>query len=533
MAHLDEINYCLPISVAHASGTVTITKDTVLDRAESAPQATMVLDVIGESPAQTARIESGWLRDTGVAFELTDDGRLTSSAVESTGQGGKAVLAVAGVGAFVGGLALGLPPGALIAAAGAVVGKAADLPNLEKAFGRTHAELAAEQTSDEQRIEEAYQKAHPRVLSLSKEYASLALELNLKLAAAARELVEAESTDVRPLALWKLRTYGQALAAVQAELDRLKQHFNAWRAGTFTTRTETHVYLLPVDLIRAADVTVAEDGTLTFPESPAAKKVEHVWDKLGLIVRVAAAGKDKATNLPRTGDNELLFRIPRRVRLEVYERKEGKALLLESKEHLIMDGLSAVKTIKLRKSMWAKRSSTLKFSSTGALIGYASTATAAGAAFAETAQGIPAALASSVEQSKTMYEQIDALRSRSLEQRLARVKKEVELKQQEVARDDLLATAGEHAELERLKQEAAILEQRDKIAGFASPSVNEVEIANLKQQVELLTAKHDLAVPRRALASEAELGDIWREIESLSARQELDDVRRDERGNSH
>ena len=219
------------------------------------------------------------------------------------------------------------------------------------------------------------------------------------------------------------------------------------------------------------------------------------------------------------GDNRFVYRIPRTVRLAVYKKNgKGKAALVESKPYQVMDECCDFKSVKLRKSLWARRSATVKFSSGGALIGYASTANAAGSAFAESVQGVPAAVAGSFEQSKKIYDQIDALQNRSLDKRLPRIKKEVELKQQELTRDGLLATAASYAELERLKQEASVLEQREKIAGFGrSPSAEAVELAGLKQQIELLAAKHDLAVAKRALASESDLAEIWQEIERLSA----------------
>lgn len=516
------LDYRLPLSVVRASGTVTITKDTILDKDEAAPEAAMLLDVMGDERVRTIRIDYGWLRDTGVAFELTEDERLVSSAVESTGQAGKAVLAVASVGGALAGLALGAPP-VLVAAAGAAMAKVSS-EALAFQIRQLEGELSDEEKTDEQKVEEAYEKAHPGVMALSKQYATLVLELNLKMAAAVRELADAADGGDRAAALWRLRNYGQGLAASQAEFERLKQHFKAWRAGTLKSRSEKREYLLSLDLIRAADVTIGDDRKVSFAANPEARKVRKVWEDLGLTVRVIPAnGKDM--HVPDAAENVILARVPRWVRLDVYKKGDNdEALLIESKPHLVVDGMSAIKKVKLRKSLWAKRSATLKFSESGALTGYASTATAAAAAFAETVQGVPAAVASSLEQSKKIYDQVEALRTRSLDQRLARVKKEVELKEQELTREGLLATAGSHAELERLKQEASILEQRDKIAGFGPPSEHSAELSNLKQQIELLTAKYDLAVAQRALASESELGEIWREIERLGAREVRDQL---------
>lgn len=522
MGHDDAIRYRLPTSVIEFSGTVTRTHDSLLRRDDHDAVAKAVLASYGEEAQQTAKIDSGWLRDTAVALELTEDGRLISSAVESSGQLGKVVLAAASTGGLLAGLALGLPPGVLIAAAGAVAGRV-HLDFVDEETKR-RLEQSTALTDDEAKIAEAYDKLYPHLRPLSGRYAGVVLELKLKQQAATAEIAEADNAADRASALWKLRTLSHALKSAEVELDRLREHFKTWRATTITTTSEEREVLVPLDSLRKSGVTL-QGSKPHFPGNlnEHSRKLKDVWDTLGLYVELPDVDpKAPPATIEAAGDNEILYREPRQERINIYKKdEEGKVVLIESKQHLVMDELSVVRKIKLHKSLWAKRASTLKFSADGALTGYASTAAAAGAAFAETVQGVPASIAASLEQSKKIYDQVDGLRNRTLDQKLARIKKEVELKQQEILKDDLLATSSQHAELERLKQQAAILEQSKLIAGYGPPSADAVELATLTKKVELLSAKYELAVVERAIASEAALGDVWSRLEQLEAQKAL------------
>jgi hypothetical protein len=178
-------------------------------------------------------------------------------------------------------------------------------------------------------------------------------------------------------------------------------------------------------------------------------------------------------------DNKIVVRSPRRVTLNLYkkddlstkERKdpqEATVVLIESKPQLVMDRLGELQTIAFHKSMLAKRTEALTFSSLGALTGIATSRTAAAAALADTAQAIPGTVAASLEQTKKLYDDVGALRSRSIDARLAELKKEVALKQNEVALAGLHTTEAQSAELARLKQQEEILKEQKAIAGYAT-----------------------------------------------------------------
>jgi hypothetical protein len=135
-----------------------------------------------------------------------------------------------------------------------------------------------------------------------------------------------------------------------------------------------------------------------------------------------------------------------------------------------MDRLCELQTIVFHKSMLAKRTTALTFSDLGALTGVATTRTAAAAALADAAQAIPGTVAASLEQTKKLYDDFGALRDRAIDTRLAELKKQLALKQNEIALAGLHATEAQSAELARLKQQEEILKEQKAIAGYATPA---------------------------------------------------------------
>src|SRR5688500_7875131 len=90
------LEYALPLSALRFKGSVTLTCDKELGgEIARAASGSVTLDVVGDHRMQCLVLEHGWMNDTSASFELTDDGRLVSSDVQSTGQAGRVVLGVA------------------------------------------------------------------------------------------------------------------------------------------------------------------------------------------------------------------------------------------------------------------------------------------------------------------------------------------------------------------------------------------------------------------------------------------------------
>src|SRR5688572_30451685 len=85
-----EIRYSLPISAVRISGTRTTTTDrgpnpsqpVVSVSADSSVELKLIAD---RTTRSAVRVKHGWVFQTNVNLVLSDDGRLTSAASESTG----------------------------------------------------------------------------------------------------------------------------------------------------------------------------------------------------------------------------------------------------------------------------------------------------------------------------------------------------------------------------------------------------------------------------------------------------------------
>ena len=107
-------------------------------------------------------------------------------------------------------------------------------------------------------------------------------------------------------------------------------------------------------------------------------------------------------------------------------------------------------------------------------------------------------------------------------EQLATTKKQVELKQQQIAAAELEATQDDAAELERLRQKADILETRKGI-GETSLALDPAaqEVLALQQEIGLLKATRQASAAGRALAAELQFGDLRLEIERLRVENNL------------
>ena len=205
----------------------------------------------------------------------------------------------------------------------------------------------------------------------------------------------------------RLRLLQGVLPALEAERDRLVAHFTTWRATQITTRTETYQRCFIFDILRAAH-TRLEGEEFTFSGS-AHDSVREAWDKLGVGVIIEPRNEDQEH--PGAGRERDPRRTPRRVRLSVYEKDAaGKAVLVEERPHDVMDAACPVAAIKLRKSLWAKRSVKVGFSDLGALKTFDSVTDSAAAAAADTLGALPAAVSGGLEQATKIQTNLDTLR---------------------------------------------------------------------------------------------------------------------------
>jgi hypothetical protein len=498
----DVFRYRLPMTHVRFSGTVTDSYDTILKKQlHASPNAIAEIMVMADSSKWCeAKIKHGFFRDTAVSFEFTEDARLTTASSEVTGQAGKLVLGVIGVAATAAGVVLGLPGLAVAAAAGTIAaGKATG----ETTFARE--EKPAEQT-DEEKVYDAYKKAHGDVADLRLELAKTQVELKQEMAATAAALASATDTSERTRLLRQLRSSKEALQIAGDEATKLDRHFAEWRASTIKTTTTDYDFTVPLTDLRNCKL---ENGAI---QVASGSVLQVIWDRLGLAVIPVELGSEQgldepeAASVPANGDDpksSVFVRVPRKLRLDIYRKDDDKALLHRSREYLVMDDKCSVREIDLpKRRLFSKESKTLKFGPGGSLVAVSTASTAAATAAAEIASGLPAGVSGGLEQSKKILDQLSGLSTAAVDQQLAAIKKQVELKQQALVLAGLNATDQQYAELERLKQEAAILENRQKVAIGQATLPDAADLARLKQEVESLKSQLERIQTAKALETE-------------------------------
>jgi len=481
-----ELPYRLPQSCVRIVGTRTFVRDAVLDRDHTSTQATVALDVIAGHEPVALRIAEGLLVDTSIAFEWTDDGRLVTSAVALTGRAGSVAAGALSVGASLAGVVLGSPAMAL-ACAGAESATAHRLASPDGgakavAAGPTTAQdgaapaggrpIATDRASVEREaVGAAYRAAHPHEGAALDACAALVPDLVAALTDALRA-VPAAADKERAEALAAVRALEGAIAAARAQAAALDEHFRAWRATTLATRLEHHEFLLELDtLVAARTLPALDDGRLRSAgagdgeQAAALAAVQAAFEALGVVVIVEDedASELRAAAGPPLDQNELLVRLPRRVRLSTYELDDGALVKRSSNPALVMDARCRCVPVRLAKTLFGKRSLKLGFSAGSALQSLHVAAASEAAGLAAGADALPNAAALGLDRSRRIVGRVAALRGAELDQRLAVLTTQLQLKRQEIAQAGLLATEGSYAELAALKREVELLEQRKEL----------------------------------------------------------------------
>jgi hypothetical protein len=516
------VYYRLPISAFRFTGTRSVTKDAVDDQTSRAWESSAELVVVADEagPELVASTRAGTWASADVALRFSADGRLTAASSESTGGAIPLVKGVVVAGATAAGFLFGGPLGAF--AANRTTSSAAET------FGRLAVDdglrsLAQSVVDEADAVPEdpvmaAYREAHPEAwLHLTRSIERV-LDAERRLADVLTEAV----ADPTRVTLRKVALHEEAVALAQAELARRRQHFAVWRATTLTTTSVDHEHLLTLDEVRAFDATILPGGTtLRWGTSGAPQRAQTLWDDLGILPVVTSVDgsplpEPTAVATPTHTDGRGVWvRRPRRVRVTLYRRVPSEttweAEQVSTEVHDVVDGASEVTWVPFKRSAFARRQTAVEFHDGGTLAsftyGASSSAETIGGALGE----LPASVVSGLEQAGKLRDQVAALQDKEREQQLARAKREVELKQQELELAGLTATEADFAELKRLEQEATLLEKRRSVA-TASATSDEVagEVARLTQQLELADA-------RRAARIEEEL----REVKDTLARLEV------------
>lgn len=502
------IDYRLPLSAVRVSGTLKHTHDTVLGTDDPEPAVGVELVTIGDPhQEQILTYTQDWVNDTTLGLERSEDGRLTSTSTESTGQGAKVLTAATGLIATGIGFAIaGVPGAALAATATTEAGRLA--------LRRLRDEAAIDE--NDRKVAEKYREQHRALADARVALAERVASLTETITELARGVANATTPDARREKAHELRAAEAALAIVRSELDKIDRHFSTWRAATITSRVETVDRLITLDEFAAAGKGRIEEGRLLFDADDdegaeaAQDKLRSLWEKLHLFIEFIDESPVPANAaLGAVKKNHVVYREPRWATLRVC-RRDGKGAVIESERRYgLSDNRSVHRTFELRRSWFARKSSKVTFSPAGVATGFASGSTSSVAAFAESVGGLPATVSGSLKSVGEISDSVYALRTKALDNELARVKKTVELRQQRIVEAGLDVTEAQAAELEGLKQRQAMLEARkaiieasDAIEDLRAPPSPPGALAQLQAEVALLRAQLEKVLLARAVSSD-------------------------------
>lgn len=470
------VDYRLPVTKVRLQATVTETVDTIVT--EKAPDGTLrqatartaersftLVTVADPEPCLQVKVESGLMRDYAFEVGLTDDGRLTSTSIETTGHLGQVLTA----GATLAGTALALATGnvplaALLGAAGANAAVEGPLGGGDEDV-EEEPEDESELPSPEQQVWQAYVAAFP-------EQANRQTELTEE----QQTLVGALDTARRRLRLAvpdpaKMKTEREAVATLarlkadnERELDRANQLFAAWRAGTLK---ETKVVY--DELVDLASLPTWYAGALTFGTDAEGKRVETFFETaLGVAAVVsengtATSAPDTVTTPPTVKTDRFYYRKPRRVQIAHAVGTAQKSALTSSERVLVMDRAAELVDVPIRKSLSGKRSTGVSMSELGAITKITYGGTASADAGLQALAGVPAAFGGALDTVSKARTTLDGLRNAPQERELDSLKRAVALEEERLKLAGQSATAADYAELARLKQDAEIAELRSKL----------------------------------------------------------------------
>lgn len=464
--NMPQLSYRLPLSYLNLSGTVSFVTDTLAESPQEVrePDATVELRVTGdEAHPRNVSLDPGAWRDASASFEFAEDGRLVSGSREVIGQGGKLVTGVVHVATSLlsAAAAIGRPMPRFLATDFTIDATSEDA---------VAARAAAEQSAAE-RVEDAYKKAHPKEAELRATLRVTLGDLAARVPEAVRDAAAASTSAARRQALDRIRSLRIARAAAAEELDRMNAHFAAWRTTTQLKRAEDHEFKITLDELAMAKITVTENGDLHVPEPGAgdhpdkmrAAQAEIVgaWSDLGILVVVEDTRqrvlRHDVVDIPDAADSSLVVRTPRTVILKTFvrERDRNRAVLKAARPALVLDELCDHQSIDIRSGLFGEAKGGVSFSEDGVLAKVDFGTKSAAAAAAEAFGKVPESVASSLETASKIADAADKIRMRPSERAIARVTKQVELKQKELELSGLAATEADYAELLRLTQEAA------------------------------------------------------------------------------
>ena len=433
-----DVRYRLPRTQVVISGAIKRTFDQDMDSGKTLatmPAALVAhsveLRTLGEQRYRTVEVKGGWLREYKASFSQTDDLRLTKASSETTGTVDTLISAAAKIGGTV----------ASIAAAAL-----AEAPDASRA---SYAEKYANESAEQARL--VAQKATVRA----------------KINALDAAVIEtpAHTAQLSP----QIRQLRDIERSIIDRLTILDAHYSAWHATRITSVTDT--FELVVELANVpTSIPDANDlerwGRPLVVESPdGPTTLKHLWERYGLgVFATFLRNRNKHPVEIPGGADKIVARFAEDMTLSVVECVEKIPVVSSRSRFSVGDEYSPIQTFELKKSLFGKRSIDLAFSADGFLTGVDTEGTAALSTAATALSGVPGDIATGVESYGKIATGLATAKRAGLDAELARVKAEVELRQQQILAAGLDSTTADATRLTRLTQLQGILESQAAIS---------------------------------------------------------------------
>lgn len=436
------IRYRLPRARVVVSGTVRRTHDEDLDRGqtiETVP-ARLVSHAVelrheaeGGEPL-SVMVKGGWLFQYKSSFTFTEDLRLTKANAESTGSGAELLSA----GATLAGAVLGVG-----------VALAAPAATFRPAFRASHQALVNEFNTLVTRRTDARQKVNV-----------LAGEL----------VADPARSDVLSRQLRHLQDLIRYCDERIAALDAV---YATWLSTRVTTVEETFEVVADLSTLPSTTETAGTKyGAYSPSDAPPTPptSMQELWVRHGLTVLAVWERTTRSGAVPQVDENVVVARLAEGITLTSVEHTAGQPVVTSRTRALVADDKSEHVTYELATSLFGRRSLDLAFSTNGYLSGVGVEGSAAIAEAATAIAAIPSQVAGGIDSVNKIQSGVATARRASLDAELARVKAEVELRQQQALAAGVDLTSADAARLDRLTQLQAILETQTKI-GQADPAL--------------------------------------------------------------
>lgn len=460
MGRQTQFTYRLPCAVAVVSGTVRRVTDldvgTALGdtRAELLNKTVEIRHQADDAFVVTGTVKGGWFFQYKASFAMKEDGRLTKASSEATGAGAEVISA----GATLTGFAM--------AAAPVVFDPSAQELEMKRkaAYLADHEDVAKERTSLAKRRD----------------------DLRTKIGVLEDALIadSGSAMALRP----QLQALRETERLMSERIATLDVHYSVWLAGRRTTIDEEFEFVIPLAELRETleDVTTAHGVALSDKESKGIPSTAgDLWRRYGLAVLLAwtrTRTRQPQAPVASAASTKVLAREAEPVVIKVVEHQNERPVITSTSRHLVADATSPQHEYELKRTFFGRRSLAISFSDNGYLSGLDAEGAAVLGEAAKSLSGAPAALGSGVDSFNKLSSGLTTARQAGLTSELARVKAEVELRQQRLVAAGLDVTTGDATRLARLTQLKDILEAQTAIKG-TDPAL----VAALKE-----AAGHDL-----------------------------------------